>query len=433
MRMDQDSFNQGLQKFIHASPTPYHATLSMAYVLEQAGYVKLDERDPWCIELGGKYYVTRGETSIAAFQMAERFDISDGFRIVAAHTDSPCLKLRPKTLYTNEGYLQFNVEVYGGALLNPWFDRDLGLAGKVWFLNKDGSMQSDLITINTPVAYIPSLAIHLDREANSNRSINPQTDINPILGLTGGVPQEQFELDDLLHQALMQNGHQPETILDYNLSLFDAQPPATIGGAGEFISSARLDNLLSCYTGLLALLKADADVSCMLVCNDHEEVGSQSFVGAEGNLVEKILSRACNDIEDNSRLLANSMLVSTDNAHAVHPNFSQKHDPQHKPQMNKGLVIKTNANQRYASSSETQSIFKTICQNEGIPLQYYSHRTDLPCGSTLGPISAAKLGVKTIDIGVPTLGMHSCRELAGCADAYFMYKALSAFFETMAV
>lgn len=433
MRMDQDSFNQGLQKFIQASPTPYHATLTMTRVLEQAGYQKLDERDSWSIELGGKYYVTRGETSVVAFQMAERFDLTDGFRMVAAHTDSPCLKLRPKSLYTNEGYLQFNVEVYGGALLNPWFDRDLGLAGKVWYLDKDGSMQSDLITIDKPVAYIPSLAIHLDREANTNRSINPQEDINPILGLTLGEPESKFQFEDLLDQALRQNQRQPETILDYNLSLFDIQKPTIAGANGEFIASARLDNLLSCYTGLLALLKADADVSCMLICNDHEEVGSQSFEGADGNLVEKILRRACRDVEDHSRLLASSMLISTDNAHAVHPNFADKHDKYHKPQMNKGLVIKTNANQRYASNSETQSIFKTICMQESIPVQYYSHRSDLPCGSTLGPISAAKLGVKTLDIGVPTLGMHSTRELAGTKDAYGMYKALSAFYETLTI
>ncbi len=371
MRMDQTAFNQGLLNFIEASPTPYHATMSMASVLEQAGFIALDEKDEWDIELGGKYYVTRNDSSLVAFQMAERFVISDGFRMSAAHTDSPCLKLKPKTLFTQEGYLQFNVEVYGGALLAPWFDRDLGLAGKVWFLNKEGERCSDLITIAKPVAFIPSLAIHLDREANQNKTINSQTDILPVLGLTMGEIQTKFDFEDLLEQALLSHGHEVEHILDYDLSLFDIQKPSMMGANQDFITSARIDNLLSCYTGLLALLNADPDVACMLICTDHEEVGSKSYAGADGDFVERVLKRICPDSNDNGRLIANSMLISTDNAHAVHPNFAAKHDKLHKPQMNKGLVIKVNNNQRYASSSETQSIFKALCLAENIPLQYY--------------------------------------------------------------
>ncbi len=430
MRMDQNAFNQGLINFIEASPTPYHATTSMTMVLEQAGFIALDEKDEWDIELGGRYYVTRNDSSLIAFQMAERFDITDGIRMVAAHTDSPCLKLKPKTLYAKEGYLQFNVEVYGGALLAPWYDRDLGVAGKVWFINKEGERVSDLITIAKPVAIIPSLAIHLDREANQNKTINAQNDISPVLGLTMGEIEDKFDFEDLLAQALTSQGHEVEQVLDYDLSLFDIQKPGMVGANQDFIASARLDNLLSCYTGLLALMNADRDLSCMLICTDHEEVGSKSFPGADGDFVEKVLRRITPDVNINSRLIANSMMVSTDNAHAVHPNFVGKHDHLHKPQMNKGLVVKTNANQRYASSSETQSIFKAICLKEGLPMQYYNHRNDLPCGSTIGPMSAAKLGIRTLDIGVPTLGMHSIRELAGSQDAYSMYLALTAFCDT---
>jgi len=430
--MDNFAFNQGLLKFIQSSPTAFHCTLTMTSVLDQAGFERLDEKQAWTLELGGRYYVVRNESSLVAFQMSERFDITDGFRLVGAHTDSPCLKLRPKSLYCKEGYLQFNIEVYGGALLSTWFDRDLGLAGKVWFIEKNtGELTSDLITIQKPVAYIPSLAIHLDREANINKTINAQTDLNPIVGLSFEDQQDCYDFDDLLNSALSDNGHDVETVLDYDLTLFNLQEPALIGANHDFIASARLDNQLSCYTGLLALLSADTDLSCMLVCSDHEEVGSRSAVGADSEFVTTIFQRICENATKCGQLMANSMMLSTDNAHAVHPNFANKHDPMHKPKMNGGIVIKTNANQRYASSSETQSIFKAICLKNDIPIQYYSHRNDMPCGSTIGPICSAKLGVRTLDIGVPTLAMHSTRELAGSNDAYSLYLALQLYFNTL--
>ena len=428
-----DSFNEGLMKFLEASPTPFHATNTMSALLNHAGFISLNEREAWDLQLGNKYYVTRNDSSIVAFTLAERFQIDDGFRFAAAHTDSPCLKLKPASLSITEDYLQFNVETYGGLLMAPWFDRDLGLAGRVYFQDKEGKLCSDLITIQKPVATIPSLAIHLDRTANDQKSINPQTDLLPILGLSSGYERNQYDFNDLLIEALRLAGHEVDNVLDHELSLFDLTKPSIIGSQGEFLAAGRLDNLLSCYTGLMALMNADPDLSCMLICNDHEEVGSQSTSGAQGDLVDKILHRVCPNVEDHARLIANSLLVSTDNAHAVHPNFVSKHDKEHRPHINKGVVIKNNANQRYASNSETQAIFKAICREYSVPFQYYSHRNDLPCGSTLGPMTAAKLGVRTIDVGVPTLAMHSPRELAGTTDAFDLYRALTGLFQTQQV
>lgn len=422
-----DSMINDFLGFLDASPTPFHAVSSMRERLEAAGFQALQETEAWDLKPGGGYYTTRNDSSIVAFKLGHRPLAEAGVRMVGAHTDSPCLKVKPRPELRRKNMWQLGVEVYGGALLNPWFDRDLGMAGRVSWLDSEGNLHQSLINIDRPIATIPSLAIHLDREANSQRSVNPQTDLPPLL-LLHAQQGEPVEFRQRLTTELNSKGHEAVEVLDYELCLYDTQGAAQIGWCEDFIASARLDNLLSCYVGMQALLDQQSDNTAILVCNDHEEVGSQSSSGAQGPMLMSVLKRLCPDTETLDRCLANSMLISADNAHGIHPNFMQKHDENHGPLLNEGPVIKLNANQRYASNSETSALFRQICRQANIPVQSFVVRSDMACGSTIGPITAATIGVKTLDIGVPTFGMHSIRELAGSKDVDYIRRALSRFF-----
>jgi aspartyl aminopeptidase len=323
---------------------------------------------------------------------------------------------------------QLGVQVYGGALLNPWFDRDLSLAGRVSYQCPEGQLRVALVDFRQPIATIPSLAIHLDREANKSREINPQTAILPVLCLLGD--EEKLDFRTLLHrQLLLEHPHSAvQQVLDYELSLYDMQAPALIGLRQEFIASARLDNLLSCFTGLQALLESDGTMSALLISNDHEEVGSVSTSGANGSLLTSVLNRLAGSHSSYAALADGSMMMSTDNAHAVHPNFADRHDENHGPLLNRGPVIKVNASQRYATNSETSGLFRMLAAMEEVPVQSFVVRNDMACGSTIGPISAGVTGIRTLDIGVPTLGMHSIRELAGSRDAWDLCRLLRRFY-----
>jgi len=426
--MSNQQYNQELLAFIHNSPTPFHAVNNIQMELESGGFIPLVEEDSWNVVPGGRYYVTRNGSSIIAFVMGYNSVTDSGIRMVGAHTDSPCLKVKPKPELHKHNYFQLGVEVYGGALLNPWFDRDLSIAGRLVFNVGDGRLQKALVDMKKPVAGIPSLAIHLDSEANSNRKINSQTDIPPILFKCGENREEDFRAL-MAAQLLGQYGDPMELqVLDYDLYLYDCQKPAITGLNEDFISSARLDNLLSCFTGMKALLEAGDQVTTMLICNDHEEVGSTSACGANGPMLKSLIERLYPDAEDRARAISQSLLVSADNAHGIHPNYSDKHDGNHGPILNNGPVIKTNANQRYATNGITSSIFRHLCEQQNIPVQSFVSRTDLGCGSTIGPITAASIGVQTLDVGVPTFAMHSIRELAGTEDAYNLYRALTGFY-----
>lgn len=421
--MNQSTFNAELMAFIQQSPTPFHAVQSMSEQLQASGFVALQEAADWDLQPGGKYYVTRNGSSIVAFRVGRADLLENGFRMVGAHTDSPCLKVKPNPELLKKQYYQLAVEVYGGVLLNPWFDRDLSLAGRVTYQDKSGRLAHTLVNYQQPIAIIPSLAIHLDREVNSQRSINPQTQIPPILMRA----EESVDFRQLLLQKIQETLPQADKVLDFELSFYDTQPPALIGLQEDFIASARLDNLLSCYTGLRALLDADAEQTCVLVCNDHEEVGSQSAVGAQGPMLKSVLQRMQPQPNDLVRVLDRSMMISADNAHGVHPNYADRHDNNHGPLLNAGPVIKINANQRYASNSETSALFRYFAEQANVPVQSFVVRTDMACGSTIGPLTAGELGVKTLDIGVPTFAMHSIRELAGSDDAYSLYQVLNVF------
>ena len=426
-KITEAKFNQGLLDYLTASSTPFHAVENLKNALDQAGFHALNEAQAWDLKAGGKYYVTRNDSSIIAFTLAKKDLIENGFRMVGAHTDSPCLKVKPNPDKSQKGYFQLGVEVYGGALLNPWFDRDLSLAGRVNYETKKGQIKSSLLNFVDPIAVIPSLAIHLDREANENRTINRQNHLPPILLLTD---DKNIKFNDLLAQALkdQEKISDCKQILDYELFFYDTQPAALTGFKKEFISSARLDNLLSCYVGLQAILNAAPDCSTLLVCNDHEEVGSASASGAQGPFLKSVLERLFDTNEELTRCIHHSMMISADNAHGIHPNYSDKHDENHGPVLNKGPVIKLNANQRYATNSDTSAIFRQLCQQAGVDVQAFVVRSDMACGSTIGPITAAELGIKTIDIGVPTFAMHSIREMAGSKDAFSLFKVINKYF-----
>jgi aspartyl aminopeptidase len=419
--------NQQLLDFIESSPSPFHAVQSMSSRLLDADFTQIFEEDTWSLS-PGKYFICRNASSIVAFIIGTEDLTESGFRMVGAHTDSPCLKVKPNPALLRDHYLNLAVEVYGGALLNPWFDRDLSLAGRVSFENEEGHLISRLINFKRAIGTIPSLAIHLDRDANNGRTINPQKDIPPLLLINNKDDSQTFE--DIL-KAQIKSEHvdvSVNKILAHELSFFDTQAPALLGINEEFIASARLDNLLSCYIGLSALLNAGDTVSTLLVCNDHEEVGSTSAEGAQGPLLKSILERLIPDNEKRYRSISRSMMISADNAHGIHPNYPDKHDSNHGPLLNKGPVIKINANQRYATNSETTAYFKHLCGKENVPTQSFVVRSDMACGSTIGPLTAKEIGIRTLDIGVPTFGMHSIRELAGSEDTGYLLTALSAFY-----
>ena len=406
------AFNEELIQFIDASPTPFHAVAEMVQALEVQGFQKLDECQVWTLMEGGKYYVSRNDSSLIAFTYPSSVD--KGYIIVGAHTDSPHLRLKPNPVTTSAGMIRFGVEPYGGVLLNPWFDRDLSLAGRIVYLDENKNRCEKLIDLKRPIGILSSLAIHLDREANTSHSINAQTDIVPMIGCG-----EEFDFSSwIMEEAGVISGK----LLAHELSFYDVQKGSFVGIKEEFITSARLDNLLSCYVGLKALLETENPM--ILVCMDHEEVGSDSHVGAGGTFLEEVLRRISG--EQFPVLMRQSLMVSCDNAHAQHPNFPSKHEAEHAPKLNDGVAIKINANQRYATSSRTMGRFIQCAQSEGVTTQTFVTRSDMGCGSTIGPITATRLGIETIDVGVPTLAMHSIRELAGVNDAYGLKQILLA-------
>ena len=426
--IEKEVFNHQLLSFINHSPTPFHAVATMSQLLLANGFDQLQERDAWDLQIGKRYFFTRNDSSVIAFIMGRQPPLETGIRMVGAHTDSPCLKIKPQPELHRHSYFQLGVETYGGALLSPWFDRDLSIAGRVTAKNNNGDIIQSLIDFKAPVAVIPSLAIHLNRDANKSNLINQQQHLPPLLMQTDS---KQVDFRQLLRQRLVdQSEDSIDEILDFELSLYDTQPASLIGLNNQFIAAARLDNLLSCFVGLQSLIAADNDVTSLLVCNDHEEVGSASACGAQGPMLSQALQRIIPDNEARLRTLDKSLLISADNAHGIHPNYAERHDGNHGPLLNGGPVIKINANQRYATTSQTSGIFRYLCEQKQVPVQTFVTRSDMACGSTIGPITASAVGVRTVDIGLPTLAMHSIRELAGADDAWRLTTVLTDFYNT---
>lgn len=424
--MQNTSSLDRLLDFLSQSPTPYHAVAYLTGILRASDFQQLEESGPWNRLDPGKYFIVHQDGGLIAFVLTDAPLDQTGLRIAGAHTDSPCLKVKPQPLKIKNNYLQLGVEVYGGALLRPWFDRDLSLAGRVSWSEKNDGFNSGLINFQYPLAIIPSLAIHLDKEVNTKNSINKQADLVPLLQLT--AQDESFA--GLLIQQIEQEHPQakPEKILGHDLFFHDVQKPARIGLHGDFITGARLDNLLSCFTLIHALADNPGLQNSLVVLNNHEEVGSVSAGGAQGPFLKHLLKCLLPQPDRLRRMLCRSLLISTDNAHGVHPNFSDRHDPEHLPTLNNGPVIKWNANQRYATDAVSGGFFRALCRRIGVEAQDFVMRNDMACGSTIGPLTAAEIGVKTVDVGIPSLAMHSIRETAGSNDYQTLQETMQLFF-----
>lgn len=420
---------QDLLDFIDASPSPWHAVDTLAERLKASGYTRLDEREPWSLEVGARHYVVRGGSSLIAFRLGESSPAESGYRIIGAHTDSPGLRLKPKAAHGAEYLLRLGVEIYGGPILATFTDRDLSLAGRVCVRTADG-IDTRLIRFDNALARLPNLAIHMNRKVNDEGlKLNKQTELPLILGTLENTlpPAEQF-----LNLLAVRAACPPGDILSFELNVHDTQPGAFWGAAGEFIADSQIDNLSSCHAGLTALLQAPSAMqTAVCACFDHEEIGSESHKGADGSFLEDVLERLTlsrpGDATAHKRALARSLMISADAAHACHPNFPSAYEPLHAIQVNGGPAVKVNVNQRYATDGPTAAHFLELCRRAGVPGQIYVHRTDLGCGSTIGPMTAARLGIPTLDCGAPMWAMHSARESAGVLDQLWFAEVLKLF------
>ena len=396
----------------------------MADRFRRQGFHQLDEREPWSSATGQSSFVIREDGALIAFAIGSTDYAQKGFRMLGAHSDSPCLQIKPLPDISAHGYRQLGVEVYGGALLHPWFDRPLSLAGRVCCRMRDDTLRMLLVDFKRPLLTIPSLAIHFDREANKSHAINAQQHLTPLF--SQGVSETLPDFNTvLLEQIAGEHPDQEVTeIAGFDLFCYDSQPPCTIGYKDEFISGSRLDNLASCFVGMRAMLEAGGDSNRLFICNNHEEIGSTSATGALGSLPLATLERLIPNAQSRQICLSRSFLISMDNAHAVHPNFADKSDAAHPILLNHGPVIKMNANQRYATNSLSKAIYQQLAKEVSVPTQEFVMRNDMACGSTIGPLLASRLGVRTVDIGVPSLAMHSIRELTGSRDPHLLLQTI---------
>lgn len=426
---------QNLLAFLNQAQSPYHATHQVASALRNAGYVELDERARWSPEAGLRAFVQRAGASIVAFELGRRPPADTGYLIVGAHTDSPNLRVKPNYRAQVAGLASLSVEPYGGLLLHTWLDRPLCLAGRV--VTKSGEVL--LVEVDRPILTIPSLAIHLQRDVNSAGLIlNPQQHLRPLLGLQADGSSSD-PLRELLTELLAKQGLAPDLsdISAFDLCLLDAVEARCEGYADDFVASGRIDNLVSCFAAQNALLGAGpiGDISRVLVLYDHEEVGSRSFSGAQSTLLGHVLDRLAqrmspDDPEAAHRAMAASLLLSADMAHAVHPNYPDKHDELHRPLLGSGPVLKTNSNQSYATDAISAATVNAAARRAELLLQRYVARNDMPCGSTIGPLAAARQGIRTVDVGNPMLAMHACRELCALADIAPYVNLLSEWYRT---
>ncbi|MDO8938896.1 MAG: M18 family aminopeptidase [Methylicorpusculum sp.] len=424
---------KNLLDFIDVSPSPWHAVNTIQKKLLDREFVRLNEQERWHLNQGGRYYVIRDDSSIILFVMGQKPLVETGFKIIGAHTDSPGLRLKPNPVMAVDNFVRIGVEVYGGPILATFTDRDLSLAGRISYRSEQG-ISTKLVDFTRPLLRLPNLAIHMNRTVNEDGlKLNKQLELPLIFSLVKDqiTPQQQF-LTTLAEQAEVDAA----AILSWELNVYDTQKGAFWGAEDEFYADSQLDNLASCHAGLTALLddqvlKADSTLVCAFF--DHEEIGSTTSKGADGSFLSDILQRIgmagdeCKG-EQYQRALASSFMISADMAHAYQPNFPMAYEPDHKVLVNHGPVIKVNANHRYATNSVSEALFASWCDAVNVRYQKYAHRTDLPCGSTIGPLTSARLGINTVDVGNPMWAMHSLRESAGVEDHAAMIEVMKWFF-----
>ncbi|MFD8912003.1 M18 family aminopeptidase [Streptomyces sp. NPDC059575] len=421
-----------LMSFLAASPTPYHAVANAAARLEKAGFRQVAETDAWDTPAGtgtGGRYVLRGG-AIIAWYVPEGAEPHTPFRIIGAHTDSPSLRIKPQPDSGAHGFRQVAVEIYGGPLMNSWLDRDLGLAGRLTL--RDGS--TVLVDVDRPLLRVPQLAIHLDRTVSADGlKLDKQRHLQPVWGLGDDVRE-----GDLIAFLEEEAGLDAGSVTGWDLMTYPVEPPAYLGRDRELVAGPRMDNLLSVHAGTAALIAAATSGAPLphipvLAAFDHEETGSQSDTGADGPLLGTVLERSVlargGTFEDRARAFAGTVCLSSDTGHAVHPNYAERHDPTHHPRLNGGPILKVNVNNRYATDGSGRALFAAACERAGVPYQTFVSHNSMPCGTTIGPITAARHGIATVDIGVAILSMHSVRELCGADDPFLLANALAAFLE----
>jgi len=427
------SLAKDLIDFIYDSPSPFHAVDNVRKTLDENGYVELKNRERWDIKKGGKYYITKNHSAIIAFVVGNGEIEKEGFRLIGAHTDAPTFRIKPNPEMTVENsYLKLNTEVYGGPILNTWLDRPLSIAGRV-SLKSDNSLYPEmrLVNINKPIMIIPNIAIHMNRKVNEGVELNKQKDTLPLLSMIN----EGFEKDNYLIKLLSKELEvEVDKIIDFDLVLYEYEKGNIIGLNNEFISCGKLDDLAMVHAGINALINSPVgNATNMMICFDNEEIGSSTKQGADSpmlrNILERIVYALGKDKEDFFTALYSSFIISADMAHALHPNAGEKHDPTNRPIINKGPVIKINANQAYTTDSESNAVFEMICEKAGVPIQKFVNRSDVRGGSTIGPISSTHLDIRSVDIGNPMLAMHSIRELGGVLDHYYMMSSFKEFYK----
>lgn len=426
-------FASDMLDYIYKSPTRYNATENAAEILEANGYRKLELNSIWNLEKGGKYYTTKNSSALIAFKVNSDDIEKDGFRIIGSHTDSPNFRIKPNAEMVSEGaYLKLNTEGYGGMILSTWLDRPLAIAGRVFTKGENPFRPSEkIININKPICIIPNLAIHMNRSVNDGYKYNKQTDMLPLMSLTGEDFKKEGYLKNLVAEEM---GVTAEDIIDYDLYLYEYEKGCFTGVDEAFLSTGRLDNLSMFYSSLRAILSSESEKGVSLAVGfDNEEVGSSTKQGADSNLLLNIMERICLSLGKNREeffsAVENSFIISADLAHAVHPNVNRMADPTNRPVMGKGPVIKIHAGQAYTSDGYSISVYKEICKSVGVDYQEFVNRSDERGGSTIGPISSTHIEIPSVDIGAPILSMHSIRELGCVSDFYDTYKSFIKFYE----
>lgn len=418
-----------LVDFLYDSPSACHGVKATQKILDKNGFVEIKETDKWNLQAKGKYYVIKNDSALIAFEVGTGDIEEKGFRLIGAHTDVPGFRIKPNPQMISEGkYVKLNTEVYGGPILHTWYDRPLSIAGKVSLKGSSPlKPETRLVNINKPLLIIPSLAIHMNREVNEGYKINRQVDTLPLLGLINDKLEKEDYLMNIISEELQVN---KEDILNFELGLYEYERGSLIGMNEELISSGRFDDLWMVFSGIKALVDSrENEATKVMICIDNEEIGSLTAEGANSTLLNNILERIAlglgKDREGYYRTLANSIMISADLAHAVHPNLGDKHDPTNRPVLEGGPVLKIAASGSYSTDSFNGAVFAGVCEAAGVPFQKFVNRSDVRGGTTIGPVTAANLTIPVIDMGAPVLGMHSIRELASVKDNYYTVKALS--------